>query len=456
MGFFRFVAALAVVGAGCAQREFRMRRRGNISLHGFATVADPGSLRLLDGVWDPKSHTYRNFPDLVDLKQADNGDKVTFVFRYKPYTDLGGNHRQKGKLYLTLYRKQAPDSLPAYLLALFPTQDPVPGTFHHFRSKGRVAVYLESDRAASAGLIDQLMESLVVNEPRLNGHFAIAADRSSRLRKVAEMNLKKSQQAVGDRAAVTWLEHDAETASRHEARRFGLARLLLDLDANEGRWIATQFFEDGKAERLRFLIWDPKREAWGAAFGDRHGLSGLVDLGSIHFAGLALDGLDPQRVYIYLQHLILLEHTSWDHDDTFAEYEALERQRITYYQRSYTGESMPLFHLPDPPPPPPPVVPPAKPVALVAVDDPGVVREVLPYRGRWALVRTGRWIEIRMGPGGCERQDVFFGNCQFVDRQDNILGGNAIFDRASEFEDGRAKVTQGDREGYIDESGAWL
>lgn len=84
------------------------------------------------------------------------------------------------------------------------------------------------------------------------------------------------------------------------------------------------------------------------------------------------------------------------------------------------------------------------------------VEKVWPYRGKWAMFRSGRWVEIRQGPGGVERQDVFFGFYQFVDREGNLLGDGKAFQQAAEFHGGRAKVTLDDAEGYIDEDGNWL
>jgi hypothetical protein len=108
-------------------------------------------------------------------------------------------------------------------------------------------------------------------------------------------------------------------------------------------------------------------------------------------------------------------------------------------------------------PPPAPVIQREEEPVLAAAsavdDDPPPVREVMPFRGRWTLVRTGRWIEIRQGPGGCDRQDVFFGTYTFVDREGKTLGD---FTYAEDFGDNhRALVERDGKRGYIDENGVW-
>jgi len=106
-----------------------------------------------------------------------------------------------------------------------------------------------------------------------------------------------------------------------------------------------------------------------------------------------------------------------------------------------------------PQPLPQPLQEPAVASSSTVDDEPPPVREVLPSLGRWTLVRAGRWVEIRQGPGGCDRQDVFFGTYTFVDREGKTLDGYSYAEGFGE--DGRALVERDGKRGYIDENGVW-
>ena len=74
--------------------------------------------------------------------------------------------------------------------------------------------------------------------------------------------------------------------------------------------------------------------------------------------------------------------------------------------------------------------------------------QVWPYQGRWALVRFGQWVEIRSGPAGVERGDVYYSCYQYIDRQGNYYGGGRTFHSADEFYQGKARVS--DASGVIE------